>query len=469
MRRRIRVVQIADVLDRIRREAELPLEFPGPVLEEADGASFGDDGRADLRSVPFVTLDPPEALDLDQAMAFEALAGQALRLRYAIADMAAFMKPGGAIDTEARRRGTTVYCPDRIVPLHPPVLSEGTASLLPGQDRPAIVFEIDLDPDGSVRRWDVRRATVRSRERFDYRSVQAAFDAGVPPGPLALLKPFGEVRIARGVERGALSLRLPEQEAVQAGDRWTLVNRPELAAERWNAEVSLLTGMVAADLMLEQGTGILRTLPSPSLQTIGILRGDARGLGIAWNRGESVSEMLAGLDPARPRQMALFEAATRLLQGAGYVGFAGGPPEGDLRHAGVAAHYAHVTAPIRRLVDRFTLPATLAAAHDERVPAWVEEATGEIALAMQRTDQRAGMVEARCLNAVEAWIMGERIGERYQAVVLARDGERGHIWIDDPPIVAAMDDVGAKPGQTITVEVDDTDVISGMIRFSRID
>lgn len=469
MRRRIRVVQIADVFERIRRQADIPLVFPPEVLEEAKQAEVPDDDRADLRSVPFVTIDPPDALDLDQAMAFEDLDGGAIRLRYAISDLAAFVPPGGAIDREARLRGTTVYCPDSRVPLHPPVLSEGAASLLPGVDRPAVVFEIDVDADGEFLRCDVRQAMVRSRERFDYRTVQAAFDTGRPPDPIAPLRRFGEARISRGIERGALTLRLPEQEAVQVGHRWTLVNRPEVAAERWNAEVSLLTGMVAAGLMVERGTGILRTLPPASTDAIGILRADAKALGIAWNRDESVAEMLAGLDPAQPRQMALFDAATRLLRGAGYVGFSSGVPDGDLVHAGVAARYAHVTAPLRRLVDRFALMACVTAANDRPTPGWVEEATAEIALAMQQTDHRAGMVEARCINAVEAWIMGERIGERCEAVVLDRDGERGDIWIDDPPILTAMDEVGAKPGQTITVEVHDTDVISGMIRFSRID
>jgi exoribonuclease R len=469
MRRRIRVVQISDVFETLRGQADIPIEFPPSVSEEAATVLPDQVDREDLRSVPFVTVDPPDALDLDQALAFEELAGGRLRLRYAISDVAAFVKPGGALDEEARRRGTTVYCPDMSVPLHPPLLSEGSASLLPGDDRPAVVFEIDVDADGAFLRCDVRRAVVRSRERFDYQTVQAAFATGHAPEPIAPLRRFGEARIARGIERGALTLRLPEQEAVQVGHHWTIASRPEVAAERWNAEVSLLTGMVAADLMSSLGTGILRTLPAATKDAIGRLRGDAKSLGIAWHRDESVSHMLAGLDPTRPRQMALFEAATRLLRGAGYLGFASEMPTGDFQHAGVAAPYAHVTAPLRRLADRFALAACLAASSGDPVPSWVSEAVEGIAVTMQQTDQRAGRVEAECINAVEAWVMEERIGERFGAVVLDRNGERGQIWIDDPPILASIDGVGAKPGQVISVEVHDTDIISGMIRFSRVD
>lgn len=468
MRRRIRVVEIASVFEAIRRRAELPIDFPPAVLEEASRAHPADGGaREDLRSIPFVTIDPPEAMDLDQAVALEPLDRDAIRLHYAIADVGAFVPEGSQLDREARRRGTTVYCPDLRIPLHPPILSEGSASLLPGVDRPAVVFEIDVDGDGALVRADVRRATIRSRERFDYRTVQAAVDIGSPPEPLALLRRFGEVRIARGIERGAVTLRLPEQEAVRVGDRWTVVARPELAVERWNAEVSLLTGMVAAEMMIDQGTGILRTLPAATAEAEATLREDAAALGIEWGSGESAAEVLARLDPSRPRHLALFEAGTRLLRGAGYLGFSGGAPPGDNGHGGVAADYAHVTAPLRRLADRFTLEACLAAAGGGPVPAWVDESVAEIATTMQQTAQRAGMVEGRCLDSAEAWVMGERIGERFPAVVLATGDNEAEIWIDEPPILTRAEGIDAEPGETIGVEVHDTDVVSGMIRLSR--
>jgi exoribonuclease R len=408
-------------------------------------------------------------MDLDQALAFESLGGGKIRLRYAIADLEPFVEPGGPIDQEVRRRGVTVYCPDRRIPLHPQVLSEGSASLLPGQDRPAVVFEIDVDADGELLRHDVRRALIRSHHRYDYAELQAAFDAGNPPAPLAEFGAFGEARIARGIERGAITLRLPEQEAVRVDGRWKLVCRDENPTDRWNAEVSLLTGMVAAEMMVERGVGIVRTLPAPDSDALGRFRGAVKGLGIAWNRDESVAELLNGLDPARPRQMAVFDAATALMRGSSYLGFTDGVPDGDVGHGGVAARYSHVTAPLRRLGDRFALAACVAIAADTEVPGWVETAVDDVAQIMSETSQRAGQVEARCLNAVEAWVMGERIGDRFEAVVVDDRGSGVDVWIEDPSIVAYADGIRAKPGQVITLEVDDVDVDRGIIRFTQPD
>ncbi|MGH8915599.1 MAG: ribonuclease catalytic domain-containing protein, partial [Acidimicrobiia bacterium] len=171
--RRLRAARLAEIYQRIREKEELPMEFPPEALREAKTRAESPlvEGE-DLRQVPFVTIDPPDANDLDQAIAFEERSGGRSRLRYAIADIPGFVVPGGPLDAEARRRGTTVYCPDHRIPLHPITLSEDAASLLPGQDRPAIVWELDVDADGEVERHDVRRAIVRSRERFDYETVQ---------------------------------------------------------------------------------------------------------------------------------------------------------------------------------------------------------------------------------------------------------------------------------------------------------
>lgn len=469
MRRRIRIVQIADVFESIRRRAEIPDTFPPAVLEEAETSQPADLPRKDLRDIPFVTIDPPESLDLDQAIHFEDRPGGGIRLHYAIADVGSFVVPGSALDTEARRRGTTVYCPDRRIPLHPPVLSEGYASLLPGDERPAIVFRVDVDPHGDVVGADVARAVIRSRERFDYLTVQASFDADRPPEPLSLLRRFGELRTARGIERGALSVRLPEQEVVRAGDRWTIVSRPEVPAERWNAEASLLAGMVGAEIMLEVGAGILRTLPPATEDVIAGLRVLATRLGVEGAASHTPAVLLSGLDPARPRHLALFEAATRLLRGSGYVGFSGGAPAGDLQHAGVGASYAHVTAPLRRLADRFALAVCVAGAAGEEVPDWVTEAVEEIAATMEQMEGRAGQVEAQCLNATEAWVMGERIGDRFPAVVLDANDKGVEIWIDDPPVLVRAPGITAEAGDVIEVEVQEIDADSGNIRFSRTD
>src|SRR5690606_6732699 len=125
--------------------------------------------RLDL---PLVTVDPPGARDLDQALHLAQRPGGAgFRVTYAIADVAAFVAPGGAIDREALARATTVYLPGQRIPLHPPVLSEDAASLLPGVDRPALVWELDLDAEGALVATRLQRAVIRSRAQLDYGSV----------------------------------------------------------------------------------------------------------------------------------------------------------------------------------------------------------------------------------------------------------------------------------------------------------
>lgn len=165
----------------VRAEFELPTGFPPEVATEATEAaarareSAGD--LPDATDIPLVTIDPPGAKDLDQALCIERRPG-GFRVRYAIADLAAFVRPGGAIDKQAMTRGQTLYLPDGNVPLHPPTLSEGAASLLPGETRPAVLWTIDTDADGEPTAVDVRRALVRSTERFDYQGVQATFEIG---------------------------------------------------------------------------------------------------------------------------------------------------------------------------------------------------------------------------------------------------------------------------------------------------
>ena len=459
---------LADIFQTIRREEELPIAFSAAALGEAENAEPAEVERQDLRHVPFLTIDPPDAMDLDQAMALESLPGGAIRVRYAIADVAAFVAPGEAVDAEARQRGTTVYCPDRSIPLHPPALSEDRASLLPDRERPAVVFEIDVDGEGDVIRSDVRRALVRSRQRLDYSTVQEQFDDGEPPEPIVLLERFGKARIQKSVERGAIDLRLPEQEIERRDGRWHVVARHEFPVERWNAEVSLLTGMVAAELMVGAGVGILRTLPAATPDAIGMLRGAAKGLGIAWSRDESAAEILSGLDPARPRQHALFEHATRILRGSGYLGFVDGPPVGDYGHAGVAAVYSHVTAPLRRLVDRFTLAICVALSAGQPVPEWVLGSIEEVPAIMEATATRAQRVESRCIDAVEAWVLRDRIDETFEAVVVSSSKRGAEVWIDEPPILTWIDGLNAKAGAVITVEVVAADPAKGDVKLEMV-
>src|SRR5687767_13902811 len=166
---------------KIRTEMELPEGFSAEVQAEADAAAKNgqhtSSSAVQVTDLPFLTIDPPGSMDLDQALHIERR-GKGYRVRYAIADVASFVRPGGAIDQEANRRVETLYSPDTRTPLHPPVLSEGAASLLPGEVRPALLWAIDLDASGEQTAVEVRRAMVRSADRFDYATVQDALDSG---------------------------------------------------------------------------------------------------------------------------------------------------------------------------------------------------------------------------------------------------------------------------------------------------
>ncbi|WP_407652578.1 RNB domain-containing ribonuclease [Amycolatopsis cynarae] len=455
---------------RLRAEFELPDGFGADVLAEAETVAMDPPAvvapREDATALPLVTIDPPGAKDLDQAMALERR-GEGFRVHYAIADLGGFVRPGGRLDREARRRGQTLYLPDGNVPLHPPVLSEGAASLLPGETRPAVLWTIDLDSGGEPTATRVRRALVRSTARFDYESVQAAFATGTPHPSIEPLPALGRLRRELAVHRGAVEPQLPEQAiGGDAGDGWVLGMRPRNPVDAWNAEISLLTGMAAAGIMIEAGVGVLRTLPDPDEESVNWLRRSAQALGIPWPAGASVSELLAGLDPALPESMALYTCSTRLLRGAGYTSFAGGAPD-STSHAGIGAPYAHVTAPIRRLVDRFAAEVCLAVSAGAEVPDWVRAALPELPSLMSTSDGLAARVERACLDQVEAWMLAERVGSTFEAVVLRAEEARAEILVEDPPVMGRCAGANLPEGERITVRLTAVDVERRKVSFER--
>src|SRR5215207_3030743 len=170
----------------VRKELALPdlsdsATFPPQVQAEAErtAARHAFAAREDATDLPLVTIDPPGAVDLDQALLVQRTA-RGFTVDYAISDLTAFVRPDSQLDLEAQRRGQTLYLPDSKVPLHPPVLSDGAASLLPGQVRPAVLWTIDLDADGQPVDVRLRRALVRSTARLDYEGVDADIAAGRP-------------------------------------------------------------------------------------------------------------------------------------------------------------------------------------------------------------------------------------------------------------------------------------------------
>lgn len=451
--------------DALRAELDLPGEFPADVTAEAVRVAaepVSPDGRADRRDIPFVTIDPPGSMDLDQAVHLER-SGDGFVVHYAIADVGAAVPPGGAVDLESWRRGETVYLPDGRVPLHPPELSEGALSLLPDQDRRAVLWTVAVGVDGSLGTATVERAVVRSVARLDYEGVQAAFDAGSPHPSVEALADLGRARRAARVAAGALELGLPEQEVEPDGDGWVVHWRRRAEADDWNAEVSLLTGMAAARIMLDASVGVLRVLPPPDRRDVERFLGRARSLGVDVGTG-TAAQVLAGLDATRPLDLALMNDGARLLRGAGYVAFDGRVPE-ESHHAGIGGPYAQVTAPLRRLADRYGTEVCLAVSAGTAVPEWARTALDRLPDAMREADRRASAADRGATDLAEALMLQGRVGETFQATVVRADDERVTVMLDDPSVLAACEGTGLREGAQLAVELITADPTTAKVVF----
>ncbi|TAL74752.1 MAG: RNB domain-containing ribonuclease [Rhodanobacter sp.] len=411
---------LAEGLAQIARELKLPPAFAPEVEAAAAQAARAPRLPAlDRTDVPLVTIDPPGSLDLDQALHIERR-GDGHRVYYAIADVAAFVTAGDAIDLAAHRRGETLYGAESRIPLHPASLSEGAASLLPGQVRPALLWTIDLDGAGEMAAVDVRRAQVRSRARLDYAGVQQTLDAGTADPVWRLLREVGERRAQREAARGGISLALPEQEIALVDGHCQLRYRVNHPVEDWNAQISLLTGMAAAQLMLT--------------------------------------------------------ACTTVLRGAGYVAFDGTPPE-QPEQAALAAPYAHATAPLRRLVDRYVGEVCVALCAGSTVPTWARAGLAELPALMGGADRRAHQYERAVIDLIEAVLLAPQAGAAFAGAIVelgdaahhraAPAAHSGVVMLHAPAIEARVTAAQPLPlGQEVRVRLVEADPLQRSVRFA---
>ncbi len=362
-------------------------------------------------------------------------------------------RPARRWTREAHARGVTVYAPDAKTPLHPVVLSEGAASLLPGDWRPAVLWTIDLDGRGEPTATSVDRVQVRSVAQHSYDDV--------PADLAALLREVGERRLALEVERGGVRLAVPEQEVEPEGDGWTVRYRVPRQVEDDNAQISLLTGMEAARLMLESGVGILRTQAAPDEKGLARFRLQCEALGVEWPEGTTYPELIRSLDPGtQPKHAALMQEATGVGRGAGYTAFDGEPPA-EHEHFSIAADYAHATAPLRRLQDRYVSECCLAASAGKPPPDWVRSGLAALPKAMQAGGRRAGAVERGVVDLVEALLLEGRVGETFPALVI----DEHLLQLREPAVRASLDGECPEPGTEVTVRLKSADPVSRKVAF----
>jgi exoribonuclease R len=459
--------ELAKGLAAIRATAEVPLDFPVEVQAAAQKAAaeprLPDLDRTDLE---LITIDPAGSRDLDQALHIARGPRGEFMISYAIADVAAFVRPGDPIDLEAHRRGTTLFAPDCRTPLHPSVLSEGAASLLPNEIRPALLWTITLDHRGQTVAAEVARARVRSRAQLSYDEAQAEIDSSTPRETLGLLKLVGQWREIRERDRGGVSLKLPQQEIQPHGDGWTLGFRAPEPVEGWNAQISLLAGMAAAHIMLYGEVGVLRTMPPADSYSLRRLHQVAKALRIVWPPEMDYADFVRTLSPTRPDQAAMLNASTLLFRGAGYRSFSGGIPE-DVDHAALASDYAHTTAPLRRLVDRYSGEICVALCADQPVPAWVIRALDVLPERMAAAERRAKKYERAIIDLLEVYLLADKVGQTFTGTVIEvdRNKQHGTVMISEPAVEGRVTGDRLRLGQEVSVRLTSANYDIGPVAF----
>ncbi|MEO6726411.1 MAG: RNB domain-containing ribonuclease [Blastocatellia bacterium] len=327
-------------------------------------------------------------------------------------------------------------------------MSEGSASLLPDELRSAIVFSFTLDAGSGAVGLEIARALVRSRAQLNYPEVSAHLarerqhaGSGSLAGhewsaALPLLKEIGRRRQQLEAERGAVSLRIPSQQVerwAMAAGSYRLAFETSSEIEDCNAQISLLTGMGAARMMIEHGAGLLRSLMPPRPDRVQALRLTAKALSVNWLVQWGYDDFVRSLDPHNPLHAVMLHQAARVNGGARYLAFNGElPPHAE--HAAIGAFYAHTTAPLRRLADRYVLDLLLVLSTGEKPEEDLLRTLADLPQVMARADHQSKQLESALVDYFEARMMEGRIGEVFNAVVIALRSDGIVVQIANPPI-----------------------------------
>jgi ribonuclease R len=401
----------------------LPKSFSPAVLRELEAVERRGEAaaeRVDLRDVPFVTIDPSRARDHDDAV-FAERRGAGYRLHVAIADVSAFVPEGGALDREARRRGNSVYLPDRVVPMLPERLSGDLCSLRPDEERLALAVELAIDADGALRRLAVAPARIRSRAKLAYEEAAAAMEGAAAPAgewsdSLAALAALAGVLRTRRIAEGSLDLELAEAEpVVDARGRVRAIERaPRTVAHRAIEEAMLAANRAVADLLVEARWPTLHRVhepPDPAdlaglepvLASLGLWPGRMR-------RAPAEGDLPGLVEAARDREDAgvVHTLLVRAMKQARYA-------DEPLGHFALRfERYLHFTSPIRRYADLVVHRAVKAALAGERSP---RTPLAPLAEHLSRREREAAQAEYQALDWKRAALLLPRIGERFEGRV----------------------------------------------------
>jgi exoribonuclease R len=266
-------------------------------------------------------------------------------------------------------------------------------------------------------------------------------------------------------ERGAARVNPTAQEVAAVGDgRYELLFRPPLESEVRNAALSLATNLAVADVLQANRTGLFRVMAEPDDRAVQRLRHTATGLGLRWPADRTLAEFERSLTPTDPMQATFILAIQRAGQGAGYVPYR----KGEIPwHSAVAATYAHATAPLRRLADRYVVRAALALARGEAVPPAVSEAFEKLPEVMARADALGARIQRAAVDLAEAVILQGREGEIFAAIVTESDDRGARIQLCNLPVVARLSGTKIDPGETLDVTLVKADPELRTVTFRR--
>jgi ribonuclease R len=333
----------------------IPHHFSDEVLKEAELAAklpLSEEKRQDLRHLPIIAIDPADARDHDDAIWAAPNKDGGYDAVVAIADVSHYVRPGGKLDREARRRGNSVYFPDRVVPMLPEVLSADVCSLREGEDRAAMVCHMHISSEGMITSWEFRRAIVRIAQNIAYEDAQAAIDNGAAPDHLQHLWEAWKLLAKARDDRDPLELDLPERRVVldEKGKITEIAVRERLDAHRVVEDFMIAANVAAAKALESKASPVVyRIHEPPTREKLVALREYFDSLGKKLALGQVITPSLFNRmikDIADDGEKALVMEAVLRSQTQAYYG-----PK-NAGHFGLAlGSYAHFTSPIRRYAD----------------------------------------------------------------------------------------------------------------------
>jgi ribonuclease R len=405
----------------------LPVAFAPAALAEAEAARPAPlEGREDLRALPLLTIDPVDARDHDDAVCAAPDDDPAnpggFVVWVAIADVAHYVRPGSALDREARRRGNSVYFPDRVVPMLPEALSGDLCSLHEGVDRPCLAVRITLAADGRKTAHRFARATMRSAASLTYETAQAIEEGLDHPQAAPVRRLFEAWRVAarERAERAPLDLDLPERRIVlsESGQVLSVGFRDRFDAHRVIEDFMLLANDCAAEtLEAKRRPLVYRVHEEPPAEKVEALREQVETAGLTLAKGQvlktrhfnALLAAAAGTELAELVNLGVLRAQTQAYYS----------PE-NFGHFGLALRrYAHFTSPIRRYADLVVHRALIAAHGWGRDGQTIEEAEAlaDTAEHVSKTERRAMEAERDTTDRYLAAFLAEREGAEFDGVV----------------------------------------------------